>query len=822
MGFWPFGGGKKQRAAEPTKHARDRSLQSNPSEKTNRLEKTGTEISGNTKSSAQQEPGETGHRLSKTRLPGSQQQLRSQTEPIQRSSSRRLSQPVPPFSEKAIYQQNPASQSSLGPENFNVVRQSPRLTARKPEHDSGFARRKSSKRKAEDYAREREVRAMSTSPIPIPRRPTSFYDSGPLQRETRDVPGPFSRKSTRPASQVSLPLPDGLPDVYDGSYQNSFKVGMFAALSPRPTIKYDANPKHQRGKQPQRPKPVIRPSTVEEETDADKKRIDDLADDLDAGGLRELMERDRRRREKKRKDDQARLQRRLERRAERQREEEARKARTEEYVSASASRAQGIDLDPVIANDSAPGPSRARSNPFADSKSQPASPVVIRNPFEDEKDLENIQDPGSDAEPDLVVPARSPLRKIQTDMNKVDDTPVPGTLSPPRSPVPRTNDRQSMSQASLLHREATADLPESASFTGAASDHSSQRLSSWTAFFRRGTRRKLSSSFQGRSTPSEFSNTSRESFARKQPPPVVAQRTFRRPDSTTPQRTMSKFREDLPEFPVSPPDSRMQSPETSVPPLTSTFNQSVTVGKADEMIDDEAEPITTATSKPIPTGPMRSENRAGVEPESTLDVKQELLLSQSLASVDSEASWLSGKPLNRRSGASQRLQPSRSSLTRPMPGAFDGALPIPSPLESSQSISPGATAARDEDEAKDETWHAAVARQPTVVRQASRAKSREGLLNEYLTAGRKQSESSSDDDDDDSPGVGLEEPEPAVALGRAKSVEYRGGHGRQISAGSARLLDIRRSSTHSTDLLRTASVSRDKLTNAGDRSSVGF
>ncbi len=31
-----------------------------------------------------------------------------------------------------------------------------------------------------------------------------------------------------------------------------------------------------------------------------------------------------------------------------------------------------------------------------------------------------------------------------------------------------------------------------------------------------------------------------------------------------PQRTMSKFREDLPELPLSPPDSRVQSPETTM------------------------------------------------------------------------------------------------------------------------------------------------------------------------------------------------------------------------------------------------------------------
>ncbi|KAK5955838.1 hypothetical protein OHC33_003479 [Knufia fluminis] len=803
MGFWPFGGGKKQRAAKTTEHAREQSLQSDPSEKMGRLSKAGTDISGNTKSSAKKDQPEKSRRLSKTRIPSHGAQQSSQTAAVAVPASRRHSRNAPPLSEKQLYQQNPTSQSSLGPDSFNVVRQPPTLYARRSEQDSNIARRKSSKRKAEDHAREREVRAMSSSPIPIPKRPQSFYGSGPLQRETRDVPSGPSRKFGRPTSQVSLPLPEALPDV-GSAPQNSFKIGMFAALSPRPTIKYDANPRHGPGKQPLRTNPLSRPPILEEEEGADKKRIDELADDLDARGLHELMERDKRRRERKRKQEQARLERRLQRRADREREEEARKARTEEYVSASASRVAGLDASPHAHQTShrevtEAGPSGIRAqrtiDPFADPKSQTVSPVAIRNPFEDEKDMDITQDAGSDAELEPPIPAKSPLRKIKTGTAEQTESPVQAALSPPVSPAPRAVDRKSMSQGSLLNRETTTDIPENASLTGAASDHSSQRLSSWTAFFTRGTRRKLSSSFQGRSTPSEFSNTSRESFAaRKQPPPIITPRTFRRTDSATPQRTMSKFREDLPELPISPPDSRVHSPEAAAPPVTSTFNPLSNAVPIEDPAE-ETEQSAYTPSSPIPTSAVRRENKPSMELDVPSSARPEMILSQSLASVDSEASWLSGKPLNRRSGNSQRLRPRRSSLTRTIPGAFDGAndgalVPESSGLDDKSKQA-------DEAQKVDETWHAGLGRQPTLVRQASRARSKEGLLNEYTA---QETQSSTPQSEVDSPELAAEEAEPEVTLMRASSVDYK-GHARHISAGSARLLDLRRSSVQSQTLL---------------------
>ncbi|EQL03697.1 hypothetical protein OCS_00577 [Ophiocordyceps sinensis CO18] len=70
-------------------------------------------------------------------------------------------------------------------------------------------------------------------------------------------------------------------------------------------------------------KSVVEREVIPEEMMDSSKRIDDLADGLDATDLRELMERDNRRRERKRQYDQDRMGRRLARKAESQRREEA-------------------------------------------------------------------------------------------------------------------------------------------------------------------------------------------------------------------------------------------------------------------------------------------------------------------------------------------------------------------------------------------------------------------------------------------------------------------------------------------------------------------
>ena len=112
----------------------------------------------------------------------------------------------------------------------------------------------------------------------------------------------------------------------------------------------------------------------------------------------------------------------------------------------------------------------------------------------------------------------------------------------------------------------------------------------------------------------------------------------------------------------------------------------------------------------------------------------------------------------------------------------------------------------------DETWHTGIARQPTVVRQPNRAKSKEGMLNESGkdtpgTSRRASIEGEDDEDEGDVPeeaqGAEIQE----VTLMRARSVDYKNqGHARHMSAGSARLLDIRRSSTQLESAPRSPSL----------------
>ena len=201
-------------------------------------------------------------------------------------------------------------------------------------------------------------------------------------------------------------------------------------------------------------------------------------------------------------------------------------------------------------------------------------------------------------------------------------------------------------------------------------------------------------------------------------------------------------------------------------------------------------------------------------------------MSQSLASVDSEGSWLSGKPLRSRSNQAhvrtsvgsasapkqhEDFSASYEELGIPDDEYFRGLTPQPD--ERRRSVQSGdvcarkssstAMAATAESDTEDELQsspieptlreeeniiHTCVGRQPTVVHRQPRVKSAEGLLS-YFQA------------DDDSPGTSpsnIDEPpekespaddKPAL-LQRAKSVDLGKGHARHLSAGSAKLLDI--------------------------------
>jgi hypothetical protein len=276
-----------------------------------------------------------------------------------------------------------------------------------------------------------------------------------------------------------------------------------------------------------------------------------------------------------------------------------------------------------------------------------------------------------------------------------------------------------------------------------------------------------------------------------------------------PRRTMSKFREDLPEFPLSPPDSRVASPETSRGSAIAARRRSHQ--PADLLVESNSSGTGARTDSPVsPALP-----NAG-------------LMSQSLASVDSEGSWLSGKPVNRRSnrsylrssvGSSSALQrtqdfsasyeelgvPDDEYFKRLTPGPeehrFSSQANEMAPKASSIVVEDQDMAVDSEDEeapqtsgrpsVEEEQVHT-VARHPTVVHRQPRVKSTEGLLTFF----QAEEPASEEPATTPSPVEGDSPISPSDhefgTVQRAQSVDFGKNHVRHLSAGSAKLLDIQK------------------------------
>lgn len=353
-------------------------------------------------------------------------------------------------------------------------------------------------------------------------------------------------------------------------------------------------------------------------------------------------------------------------------------------------------------------------------------------------------------------------------------------------------------------------------------------MSAFASFFRR--KRSSQPGDVGRTTPSEvsFSNTSRESMSRQPLPahlvaaptqPIQIKRA-----TGAPHRTMSKFREDLPEFPLSPPDSRMHSPETTTTSAIAARRQ----------------------SQPPPNLHVHSNSPQRTDSPVSPGVPTAGVMSQSLASVDSEGSWLSGKPIQRRSNKSHiRSSVGSSTLKRNdefnasyeelgipddeyfrrlTPGLDDRRRSVNSAdmlarKASSTAMVPNDMGAESDEEDTTVTQRPSqeeenlvkdvIGRKPTIVYRQTRHKSTEGLLSFYTdntnsTDGPWPGESSAIVDDitpepetPTSPESPASDSEP-MQLQRAKSVDLGKHHVRQLSAGSARLLNIqKRASTSS-------------------------
>ncbi|KAI0176120.1 hypothetical protein GGR52DRAFT_346355 [Hypoxylon sp. FL1284] len=644
-------------------------------------------------------------------------------------------------------------------------------------------RKKSSKRRKEDHNREAEIKAMSQF---MPARPaTDVWTAGrPMKKDSKRMRSGLNRSWDEPSSDISLPMPGSIHSAMSSdSEQLSFKVSALEALAPRPTLRCASNPIYGPGvstglmRTPSSKRKLADRGTISEATLRAHKRIDDLADGLDAADLRELMERDQRRREKKKEKERERVERRLARRAEKQRAEEAeaRKSGTpppqnlERGVLGREISGEGSDPASAIITSSR----RRRSSESAARRSREREELENRDktpsPLDEFHRTDSIP-----LEPS--VPARAPESEREPEITQERPSPTRSTSSrilgfvrsrKSRSTSPKDSEKARTDVESASPAPVKPEYAES----GRTSDSKSSRP--WRSFFKWGRNRQSSG-------PSSFSNTSRDSMLGG-PPPAHANFVPRKMNSSVPKRTMSRFREDLPELPLSPPDSRVASPEAD--PLPTEPLPVIT--------DDVPMRYDTPTSghrshEAMRATPTSWQQRDEIQPSPAPQ-------SMSLASIDSEGSWLSGR-INRKR-ASSGMSGIRNSLQQYAQPAFaesegrasdddniaeDEYMNSVVPITQTRSKSSGEARLSSDEEVEQEAKWGAVGQTP-VMHHRDTMQSREGLLQSFDDEDEREFGKYSDDE---------EEGSSPVQPQRATSVHLDKGHARNFSAGSAKLLEI--------------------------------
>lgn len=677
-------------------------------------------------------------------------------------------------------------------------------------------RRKSSKRRKEDNDREAEIKAMSAF---MPKRPATFDHlvGRPMKRDSQRMKDGLNRNFTNPSSDISVPTAESMASSMTSKSDKHASYKLKGLFSPHPTLRYAGNPRyasvpsgiHSADTTARRRTLAEKP--ISKETMKANKRVDDLADDLTAGDIRELMERDKKRKEKKQLADQIKMESRLARRAEKQRVAELEAARNGTPPPRNLDRGVvGRELAGLGIVGMAESIKRKVSNASSIGKGKRPSSPVPSDPFRDpvsrpvfNRAISLATDGGSVTNEELApIVATAQVARLSR-----------ASMSQPGSPALNREHARKTSRASDMmdvdeHIPPVPILDNPETSTSGTAEASARQPQSWRSFFKRRSTNKRSS------MPSSFSNTSRESALANPRPSQTYE--IQRSTSNLPKRTMSRFREDLPELPLSPPDSRVQSPEADeLPPIHTGFPKA--------LIGEDTGPRRHDT----PTSGYRSQDaqsRLRTETPTSGDRSAEMpspepvaITSQSMASIDSEGSWLSGRPRagsKRASLPPHPLRASASSLENRYKSLSDSHEELgiaedeyfsrltPGPDEmfekSKHRMSGNPMASSDEedesvaDPTSPNTKWGAVAKQPTVVRRDQRVKSREGLLTEF------NKDAYGEDDDDalrtpispigdndsiiDSPDKGIQ---------RAISVSVPKGHARQVSAGSAKLLVVK-------------------------------
>lgn len=691
-------------------------------------------------------------------------------------------------------------------------------------------RRKSSKKRKEDRDREQEIRAMVAF-LPTQAGVADAKLPGKLrERESTRMRGNLRRSTEDKSLDVSLLLAESLNSARsDSGNETSFKLTALDMLAPRPTIRYSERPIYVPGasrfvseRSESRMKRISERVPVPEGAMKASRRIDELADDLSAGELRELMERDAKRKEKKKLAERIKAEERIARRQEKQSQEEADAIRhgtpspdiVERGVMGREVVGLGIGTSAIVTSSKrkgSTGSDSGRGKRPAETFRQETptgSPIERLNPFSNFHRTASLTSENLTPASDRSLPILE-VARVAT-IGKAN-------VSPTMGPQGHNRGASSISQMIELNKEE-ASIPTIAAAPILVRREPSQKPpetsnrtpQSWTSFFKLRARNKSGHT----STPSSFSNTSRDSMHAGSPPPGP-QFGYQpmRSASTIPKRTMSKFREDLPELPISPPESRVQSPEADVvPPIRTGYPEKRAPSEDPRVRYD----TPTSGYRSIEAMRLRDETPTSGHRSGVSSPEPVRMLSQSLASIDSEGSWLSGGRGSKR-GSTQvpqhHFHDSSSSLSKKYKEFSESAEELgiaedeyfsrltPGPEEAykihRQSTGNPMPSSDEEDGgsiaspvASEKSKWGAVGRHPTVVHREPTAMSGEVILNEF--------------EDDAMSGIIDEIPEEprntydnnndgpdTPDIQRARSVQLDRKHVRNISAGSARMLDLK-------------------------------
>lgn len=668
--------------------------------------------------------------------------------------------------------------------------------------------------------REEEIRAMS-APVQIPKRQGGHGDM--LRRDSKKARRAFSKgHNDSRGSTVSLPFQESIHSSMSGvSEQRGWEVSGLDFLNPRPTVRLShggaqsasfsggiglSRDSSKKGKLP-----VLKEGAKRK----DRRKIAELADDLDAGDLRMLMDRDSRRKDKKRQYDQEKLERTLRQKADKQRLEDERRAReinapppsavhpafrskTEEKLPASEATIGQAPPTPTSIKDERREEKKeatyldytSQQDPFEDPEANPFNDNAHEESEHAERSYSPMATPaetlgGTILETPMEDPVLETAQAIRMSQGRLSVA----TNSPPQSPVHAAQS----GQLSPLRREYTPDIPvmppPPPMEQRRASDSAAKKPGTWASIFRRGgPSARTPDAHRASASDASFSNTSRESMARQPIPAhlVGTMGTVSKRRSGTPVRTQSIFREDLPELSTSPPESRVQSPDVTLMAAQAAAQRRIKgTGSTSSFVQPRG-------ATPDPSGAGRTDSAVENDGRNSA-----MAMSTSLASIGSEGSWLTGRPSKRRSGQSQ-LRSSVGSLAKrrdDFSGSYED-LGMPEE-EYFRRLTPNpATEGQDEGGAPEEieheedggvVRHGTNRRRPTLVERDPRIKSREGLLSEF-NAGQAAAVEEDASEAGATPTESEASPERDQLEGQ--QIEVGRGHARQFSSGSAKLLNI--------------------------------